>query len=98
MIQRPDRLTAADAETLATEALAYLAHDPEHLGRFLALSGIGPSEIRTAAAEPGFLTGVLEFYLDHEPLLVAFCANRGMRPTLFAAARYALAGGDGADG
>ena len=78
------------AEELATDALAYLARDLEHLGRFLALAGIGPSELRTAAAEPGFLIGVLEFYMGHESLLLAFCEARGHRPTEFAAARYAL--------
>ena len=64
------------AEELATDALSYLAGDLEHLGRFLALAGIGPSELRTAAAEPGFLIGVLEFYMGHESLLLAFCEAR----------------------
>jgi len=48
------------AESLAIQALSFIAQDPERLGRFLALTGIGPAEIRSAAAEPGFLTGVLE--------------------------------------
>jgi hypothetical protein len=86
------------AETLATEALGYLAGDLEHLGRFLALAGIGPAELRTAAAEPGFLVGVLEFYMAHESLLLAFFEARGHRPTEFASARYALdADGRGED-
>ena len=34
--------------------------EPERLGRFLALTGIGPPEFATAAREPGFLAGVLD--------------------------------------
>jgi hypothetical protein len=42
------------AAALAVAALAYLAGDPEHLERFLALTGISPGDIRAAAREPDF--------------------------------------------
>ncbi|MEM9630083.1 MAG: DUF3572 domain-containing protein [Pseudomonadota bacterium] len=87
-------LSVEEAQGIATEALLQLSRDPEQIGRFLAFSGIGPDVIRTAASEPGFLAGVLEFYMMDEPLLLAFCENAGIRPTMMAAARYALAGGD----
>ncbi|MEL7526532.1 MAG: DUF3572 domain-containing protein [Pseudomonadota bacterium] len=90
-------LSVEEAQGIATEALLQLSRDPEQIGRFLAFSGIGPEMIRAAAGEPGFLAGVLEFYMMDEPLLLAFCENAGVRPTMIAAARYALAGGDGAD-
>jgi len=86
-------LSVEEAQGIATEALLQLSRDPEQIGRFLAFSGIGPEMIREAAAEPGFLAGVLEFYMMDEPLLLAFCENAGVRPTMMAAARYALAGG-----
>ncbi|MES0808458.1 DUF3572 domain-containing protein [Roseibium sp. SCPC15] len=87
-------LSVEEAQGIATEALLQLSRDPEQIGRFLAFSGIGPDVIRTAAGEPGFLAGVLEFYMMDEPLLLAFCENAGIRPTMMAAARYALAGGE----
>ena len=92
------RLGSDEAEAIATDALRYLASDMEHLGRFLALAGIGPADLRDAASEPGFLIGVLEFYMGHEALLLAFCEARGLRPTTIATARHALdtAHGDGA--
>ncbi|WP_434052284.1 MAG: DUF3572 domain-containing protein [Roseibium sp.] len=90
-------LSVEEAQGIATEALLQLSRDPEQIGRFLAFSGIGPEMIRAAANEPGFLAGVLEFYMMDEPLLLAFCENAGVRPTMMAAARYALAGGDGED-
>jgi len=80
------------AQEIATQALVQLTKEPELVGRFLAVSGIGPESIRDAAAEPGFLAGVLEFYMGDEALLLTFCENTGVRPTMIAAARYALAG------
>lgn len=85
-----ERLSVESAETLAADALSYLAQDLEHLGRFLALAGIGPGELRAVAADPGFLVGLLEFYLEHEPLLLAFSENKGYRPTMVAAAHHIL--------
>ena len=94
------RLGSDEAEAIAADALGYLASDMEHLGRFLALAGIGPADLRDAASEPGFLIGVLEFYMGHEALLLAFCEARGLRPTTIATARHALdtAHGDGTFG
>lgn len=87
-------LSVEEAQGIATEALLQLSQDPEQIGRFLAFSGIGPQMIREAAEEPGFLAGVLEFYMMDETLLLAFCENARIRPTMIAAARYALAGAE----
>ncbi|ADZ70266.1 hypothetical protein SL003B_1840 [Polymorphum gilvum SL003B-26A1] len=85
-------MTVEKAEEIATEALLHLTRDPDQVGRFLAVSGIGPESIRTAASEPGFLAGVLEFLMTDEALLLAYCENAGVRPTMIAAARFVLAG------
>jgi hypothetical protein len=60
------------AEALAIQALTYLAEDPERLGRFLNVTGIGPDEIRAASAEPGFLAGVLAYLAAEEQLAAEF--------------------------
>ena len=86
------RLSVEAAEELAISALAYLAGNPDALGRFLSLSGIGPADLRAAAREPGFLAGVLEFFLGDESLLLSFVEQAQVRPTMRAAARHALAG------
>ncbi|WP_208995362.1 DUF3572 domain-containing protein [Roseibium hamelinense] len=83
-------MSVEEAQGIATEALTQLARDPEQVGRFLAVAGIGPESIREAAAEPGFLAGVLEFYMGDEALLLAFCENANLRPTMIAAARFTL--------
>jgi hypothetical protein len=82
------------AERIAVDALGFVASDATLLPRFLAISGISANEIRRAAAEPGFLAGVLDFILAHEPTLVAFCENRAIEPAAVAVARRALPFGD----
>ena len=80
------------ARALAIDALSDLAADPESLGRFLALAGIGPENLRESASEPGFLAGLLDFLLADESRLLAFCENRGYKPAAVATAREILGG------
>jgi hypothetical protein len=68
------------AEALAIQALTFIAGDGERLGHFLAATGIGPAQIRTASGEPGFLTGVLDYLVGDEALLAAFAAETGFEP------------------
>ena len=79
-----------DAEALAIEGLGFIAADPDLLPRFLALTGIEASSIRMAAREPGFLAGVLNFILAHEPTLLSFAASAGISPDSVAASARAL--------
>ena len=81
------------AESLAIQALSFIAADPERLGRFLAVSGIGPERIRAAAREPLFLAGVLDHLAGDERLLLSFASEIGFDPADIAKAREALGGG-----
>jgi hypothetical protein len=85
---------AEAASSLGVVALGYLAANAEHLERFLALTGIGPGEIRKAAAEPGFLAGVLDYIAGDEALLRAVAAHAGVAPEELDRARLVLSGGD----
>ena len=80
------------AETLAISALAYLAAEPEALGGFLATTGIGPDQIRTAARDPEFLSGVLDYFLSDESLLLAFAKSENINPTEIQRARASFGG------
>jgi len=82
------------AEQMAVAALGFVAADPVLLPRFLAISGIDADRIRQAAREPGFLAGVLQFLMAHEPTLAAFCEASGNPPARVAAALRALPFGD----
>ena len=90
MAQPSPDVPESDSEILAIGALGYIAGEPELLHRFLALTGLQPSEIRSAAREPGFLAGVLDFLMDHESILITYAASINRSPKDFIAARNAL--------
>jgi len=86
-----EQRTAA-AEQLAIAALGFIAAELERLGRFLAVTGIGPDSIRAAAREPRFLAGVLDHVAADESLLLAFAAEHEIDPDALMRARELLAG------
>jgi hypothetical protein len=86
------RARQAAATGLAIAALSFIASEPERLGRFLALTGIGPESIRAAASEPDFLLGVLDHLVSDEALLLEFANEQNIDPDDVARARQALAG------
>lgn len=82
------------AEALAIQALTFIAGDSERLGRFLAITGIGPAEIRAASSEPGFLAGVLDYVAGDERMVTEFAAEMELDPAYIGIARAALGGGN----
>jgi len=94
-MERSSKNEALQRKAFATEAsiaaLEFLAADPERLRRFLALSGLGPDNLRQAAGDPSFLGAVLDYLAGDEPLLIAFASHRGWRPADVVRARDALA-------
>jgi Protein of unknown function (DUF3572) len=80
------------AETVAIQALAFLAQEPTRLGRFLAETGLGPETIRSAAQDPAFLVAVLDFILNDEGLIDDFCSAQALKPRQLIGAREALGG------
>jgi hypothetical protein len=95
---RQGPLAAEVAEVLAIQALGFIAQDDERFGRFLALTGMGPAEIRTAAHERHFLAGVLDYVTGDEELLVAFATHAEVDPATIAIARRVLAEAEGENG
>ena len=91
MKSRP-ALTREQAEALAIQALTFIGADEERLGRFLAVTGIGPAEIRAAARQPGFLSGVLEYMASDDRLIAAFAGENNLDPADVDRGRVALAG------
>jgi hypothetical protein len=58
----------------------------------LASTGIGPDQIRTAAADPAFLRGVLDFVANDEKLLLAVAEHAGVSPESVERAHLVLNG------
>lgn len=91
MPKRTPNPTPEDAQTLGLTALAFLAEDAPRLGRFLALTGIGPEQLRTAADAPETLLAVFDHLLGDESLLLVFAAARGIEPETLEPSREVLA-------
>ncbi|MER0239182.1 DUF3572 domain-containing protein [Fulvimarina sp. MAC8] len=83
-----DPTDIATPETIAIDGLSFIASDDKLFTRFCGITGLSAGEMRAAASEPGFLAGVLDFILAHEPTLMAFSDHSGHAPqTIDAAAR-----------
>jgi hypothetical protein len=87
-------MTTEAAEALALRALGFLAAEPERLEPFLATTGLGPSTLRAAATQPGFLAAVLDHLAGSDSLLLEFAGNLSLNPEIVAQARSVLSGAD----
>jgi hypothetical protein len=97
MKSQKDTPATADAEATAVSILGWLANEPENLSRFLALTGVAPSDVRTAMGDPAFLAGLVDFLMGHEPTLMAFSAATGVQPEDVVRAHAILSGPYGND-
>jgi hypothetical protein len=80
------------AETLALEALTWLAGSETELAHFIASSGIDAGELRERAGESAMLRAVLDFVLSEDERLLAFCGAHDVQPRDVHMARHALDG------
>ena len=90
-VMRP-KTPPPDPETLALQALTFLAADEDRLTRFLGLTGIAPETLRQIAHDPAGLGAVLDYLLGWEPLLLDFAAEIDVNPEAIARARQKLPG------
>lgn len=84
---------AEAAQTLALQALSWIAAEPERLAGLLATTGLWPDEVRARVGDPAFLGGVLDYLLADEALLLAFCGEAEIAPDTPARLRAFLPGG-----
>ena len=89
-LKKPTQNPRQVAEIVAIQALSFIAGEPERLGAFLAETGIGPETLRTAAADPRFLSNVLDFVMRDDATVKAFADASQLHPTNIAAAHQAL--------
>jgi Protein of unknown function (DUF3572) len=78
------------AEIVAIQALSFLAGEPDRLGLFLSETGMGPETLRTAATDPKFLSGVLDFIMRDDDTVKAFADASQLTPQAIANAREVL--------
>ncbi len=82
-----------DPETLALMSLAQIAGDEALFVRFFALSGLDQASLKSRAADPAVLGGVLDFVLGDERLVLQLAGDFDLAPEEFARARRKLPGG-----
>jgi hypothetical protein len=95
-MRRPQKqrasLTIESAETVAAQALAFLASEEAHLFRFLALTGLDLARLRAEAGSREVLRAVLDHLASDESLLLTFAANAKLAPEAVARAQIVLRG------
>lgn len=82
------------SETLALQALAWVAADEDVLGGFLGQTGLDINDLRTRAAEPDFLGAVLDYILSADQMVLGLATALNIAPETVVSARAALPGGD----
>ena len=90
MSDQPNPSPIEAHETMALQALAFLASDPQRLADFVALTGITPEDLRRRAGEHDLMLAALEQLLQDEAHLLMFCANAGIAPQDIARAHASL--------
>lgn len=83
-------MTPETATNIAIDGLQHLAGDTELLSRFVALTGMSPTDMRNASASPEFLSAILDFFLSDEATLLAFAASHNTAPENIQKARFTL--------
>lgn len=82
------------AETLALQALAWLAGNEDLLPVFLSSTGVNEAEVRARATDPVFLGAVLDFLMMDDAWVVGFCDPHKVQYDHVMLARQALPGGE----
>lgn len=82
------------AETLALQALAWLATEDELMPVFLGSSGASEADVRDRASDPVFLGAVLDFLMMNDAWVISFCDAHGVAYDRIMPARAALPGGE----
>lgn len=86
-------MTPTEAETLALQALAFLAQSPDEIDRFLVASGISPPDLRERAGDPEILAAIMDFVLADDTRITDLCDALATDPRVLHAVRRALPGG-----
>jgi hypothetical protein len=82
------------AQTIALQALGWIAANDEVFPLFLAATGANLGDLKMRATDPDFLGAVLDFVMQDDQWVIAFCEAAGHAYTLPQTARAALPGGE----
>jgi Protein of unknown function (DUF3572) len=83
MMQKPPKPAKLDhdgAETIALQALGFLASNDDRIALFLSLTGILPNDLIAEARTRHMQVAVLEHLSQDESLLLVFSAEANLQP------------------
>jgi hypothetical protein len=70
-------------KALGEMCLGYLAENPAQLAEFMGITGYSPNALRKVAGTPELDAGLIDYFAQNEPLLLAVCANNTFKPDDF---------------
>lgn len=68
------------AETMALLIVQFLLSDDERSDGFFGTTGLSPDDLRAGVTDSSFLGGVVDYLLEREDLLIAFCEDNKLDP------------------
>jgi hypothetical protein len=71
-------MTPERAETVALQALAWIAADEELLPQLAGATGMSLENAKESAQDPAFLAGILEFLCMEDRWIQRFCDDQGL--------------------
>lgn len=87
-------MTPERAETIALQALGWIAGHDELGPAFLGSSGASPDDMRARATDPAFQASVLEYITSSDDWIIAFCDSVGLSYDKPLRALHALPGSE----
>jgi Protein of unknown function (DUF3572) len=89
-----DTMREEVAQTIALQALGWLATQDELFPAFLSSTGTSLDALRSRAGDPLFLAAVLDFLMQEDAWILDFASSAALSPASLQSARAALPGGD----
>jgi hypothetical protein len=85
--------TTHDSPDIILKLLVFLSGDEDRLGRFLALSGLSPQDLRERHGDPVFQGFLLDYLFQDDQTTSAFCEDIQISPEALMRIRHRLPGG-----
>jgi hypothetical protein len=65
---------------IADLCLMHLVENPEQLADFMSITGLSPAELQRGARDGSLASGLLDYVVQNEPLLLAICQSASLNP------------------
>ena len=67
-------------DEIADLCLTHLVQNPEQLADFMSITGISPNNLKRAASDGTLASGLVDYVVQNEPLLLAICQSASLKP------------------